>query len=94
VDLDKAFDRVPREVIRWALRKKGVNENLVEAVMRLYDGARTKVRVGNGLSEAFGVKVGLHQGSCSVSAVVYYCNAACGGVMEGLLYEILYADDL
>jgi hypothetical protein len=95
VDLEKAFDRVPREVIRWALRKKGVNENLVEAVMRLYIGARTKVRVGNGLSEAFEVKVGLHQGSVlSPLLFIVVMDAVCGGVMEGLLYEILYADDL
>jgi hypothetical protein len=26
VDLEKAFDCVPRKVIEWALRKKGVNE--------------------------------------------------------------------
>jgi len=26
VDLEKAFDRVPREVIRWAVRKLGVEE--------------------------------------------------------------------
>jgi len=26
VDLEKAFDRVPREVIRWAMRKLGVEE--------------------------------------------------------------------
>jgi len=24
VDLEKAFDRVPREVIKWAMRKLGV----------------------------------------------------------------------
>ena len=39
VDLEKAFDRVPRTVIEWALRKSGVNERLVRAVMRLYVGA-------------------------------------------------------
>ena len=26
VDLEKAFDRVPRKVIRWAMRKLGVEE--------------------------------------------------------------------
>ena len=33
VDLEKAFDRVHREVVRWALRKAGVEEWLVETVM-------------------------------------------------------------
>ena len=33
VDLEKAFDRVPREVTRGALRKAGVEEWLVKAVM-------------------------------------------------------------
>jgi hypothetical protein len=32
VDLEKAFDHVPREMLRWASSKKGVNENMVEAV--------------------------------------------------------------
>jgi len=32
VDLEKAFDRVPREVISWAMRKLGVEEWLVLAV--------------------------------------------------------------
>ena len=39
VDLEKAFERVPREVTRWALRKAGVNEWLVKAVMVMYEGA-------------------------------------------------------
>jgi len=29
VDLEKAFDRVPKEVIRWAMHKLGVEEWLV-----------------------------------------------------------------
>jgi len=28
VDLEKAFDRVPREVIRWAMRKLGVGSHV------------------------------------------------------------------
>ena len=33
VDLEKAFDRVPREVISWAMCKLGVGELLVSAVV-------------------------------------------------------------
>ena len=44
VDLEKAFDRVPREVISWAMCKLGVEEWLVSAVMSMYTGAKTVVR--------------------------------------------------
>ena len=36
VDLEKAFDRVTRKVMKWALRKKSLPEVLVKAVMSLY----------------------------------------------------------
>ena len=34
--------------MEWALRKKGFAEVLVQAVMSLYEGLRTKVRVKSG----------------------------------------------
>ena len=63
VALEKAFEKVPRRVLELAMRKKGLPEILVKAVMSLYEGAETKVRVGLGLLEEFSVKVGVHQGS-------------------------------
>ena len=63
VDLEKAFDRVSKKVIEFALKKKGVEEKLVQTVMRLYEGARTRVRVDSELSEPFAIKVGVHQQS-------------------------------
>ena len=39
--------------------EKGLPEILVKAVMSLYKGAETKVRVGSGQSEEFLVKVGV-----------------------------------
>ena len=41
VDLEKAFDRVPREVIRCSMRQLGVEEWMVSAVMSMYTGANT-----------------------------------------------------
>ena len=54
---------MPRKVIEWALRKKLVPERLVQAVMSMYKGAKTKVHVGGGHSEEFDFGVGVHQGS-------------------------------
>ena len=95
VDLEKAFDRVPRKVMKWALRKKSLPEVLVKAVMSLYEGSRTKVRVGSGFSEEFGVRVGVHQGSV-LSPLIFaiVVDAVSEHAREGLLNEILYADDL
>ena len=61
IDLGKAFDRVPGKVIWWALRKLGVEEWIVRLVQGMYANARS--RVGEGYSEEFEVKVGVHQGS-------------------------------
>ena len=55
VDLEKAFDRVPRKVIWWALRKLGVEEWIVRLVQGMYANARSRVRVGEGYSEEFEV---------------------------------------
>ena len=63
VDLEKAFDRVPRRVVWWAMRKLGVDEWLVKIVQSMYTNARSRVRVNDSLSEEFSVKVGVHQGS-------------------------------
>ena len=62
VDLEKPFDRVPRKVLEWALRKKDISEVLIRSVMSLYDGAKTRVRVDSELSEEFEVKAGMQQG--------------------------------
>ena len=53
VDLDKAFDRVPRKVFEWAMRKKGILEVFVGSVMSLFEGAKTRVRVDSELSDEF-----------------------------------------
>ena len=90
VDVKKAFDRVPREVVRWALRKLGVDEWLIRTVMALYTEACTVVRTDAGLSESFEVKVRLHQGSVLSSAVM---DVVSSKSKSSLPSELLYSDD-
>jgi len=52
VDMEKAFDRVPR--------KKELPEIIVTAVMSQYEGAKMRVRVESGISEEFPVEAGVH----------------------------------
>ena len=44
VDLEKAFDRVPRKVLWWALRSLGVDEWAVRVIQGMYSNARSRVR--------------------------------------------------
>ena len=95
VDLEKAFDRVPRKVLEWAMRKRGIPEVIVRAVMSLYEGAKTKVRVGLELSEEFEVKVGVHQGSMLPPLVfAIMVDVVTESVRNSLSSEMSYTDDL
>ncbi|XP_044184303.1 uncharacterized protein LOC122964639 [Acropora millepora] len=94
VDLEKAFDRVPRRVFQWAMRKRGTPEAMVRAGMSLYEGAKTRVRVGIELSEDFEVKVNVHQGSAlSPLLFVIVVDVIRGSVRSGLMSEMLYGFD-
>ena len=95
VDLEKAFDRVPRKVIWWAQRKLGVDEWIVRLVQGMYSNARSRVRVGEGYSKEFEVKVGVHQGSVlSPLLFIIVLEALSREFRYGVPWEDLYADDL
>ena len=59
VDVEKAFDRVPRSALWWAMRKLGIVEWIVRLVKVTYDGANSRVRVNSCFSERFEVTVGV-----------------------------------
>ena len=95
VDLEKAFDRVPRKVLWWAMRYLGVEEWAVRAVQAMYEGAKSCVRVNGQYSEQFSVKVGVHQGAVlSPLLFIMVLEALSREFRTGAPWELLYADDL
>ena len=95
IDLEKAFDLVPRNVIWWAMRKLGIDEWLVRLVQSMYKDVRSRVRVGDGYSEEFGVGVGVHQDSVlSPLLFIIVLEALYREFRTGCPWELLYADDL
>ncbi|KAI3370830.1 hypothetical protein L3Q82_007356 [Scortum barcoo] len=70
VDLEKAFDRVPRGILWGVLHEYGVRGPLLRAVRSLYDRSRSLVRIAGSKSDLFPVHVGLRQG-CPLSPVLF-----------------------
>ena len=95
VDLEKVFDRVPREVIWWSLRRKGVLLREIKAIMEMYTNIETSVKVEYTRSESFDVIVGVHQGSIlSPLLFVLVMDEVTKDIREGVVKEMLYADDI
>ena len=95
VDLEKAFDRVPRKVLWWALRSLGVEEWAIRIIQGMYANGRSRVRVNDQYSSEFEVGVGVHQGSVlSPLLFILVLEALSREFRSGLPWKLFYADDL
>ena len=95
VDLEKAFDQVPRKVIWWALKRKGVLEREIRAIVKMYNCVETAVRMEDRRSKWFEVKVGVHQGSVlSPLLFAIVLDEITKDLREGIPKKYLYADGL
>jgi len=95
LDLEKAFDRVPHEVIWWALRKHQVSEVYIDWIKMIYRGASSSVRTSVGLSREFPIRVGVHQGS-ALSPLLFttVMDAVTRDLQKPTSWTLLYADDV
>ena len=51
IDLEKAYDRVPRQEVWRCTREKGVPEKYVMIIQDMYEGVRTRVKRSVGLTD-------------------------------------------
>ena len=63
IDLEKAYDRVPKEKLWECLWLAETSECYIKIIQDMYDEATTSVRSAAGLTKEFKVGVGLQQGS-------------------------------
>ena len=95
LDLEKAYDKINRQMIAPILRLYGVPEEIITMVAAMYRTPTTRVRTCFGKTDAFHVNVGLHQGS-ALSALIFiiildYINRRCPSNRGK---KLIYADDI
>ncbi|KAK3508896.1 hypothetical protein QTP70_013717 [Hemibagrus guttatus] len=95
VDLEKAYDRVPREELWYCMRKSGVAKKYVRVVQDMYERSRTVVRCAVGQTEEFKVEVGLHQGSAlSPFLFAIVMDQLSEEVRQESPWTMMFADDI
>ena len=95
IDLEKAYDRVPRQEVWRCMRTKGTPEKYVRLVQDMYEGARTQVKSSVGLTGSIPVRVGLHQGS-ALSPYLFdlIMDVVSQGIRDPSPWCMLFADDI
>ncbi|KAK3559780.1 hypothetical protein QTP86_020729 [Hemibagrus guttatus] len=94
-NLEKAYDRVPREELWYCMRKSGVAEKYVRVVQDMYERSRTVVRCAVGQTEEFNVEVGLHQGSAlSPFLFAIVMDQLSVEVRQESPWTMMFADDI
>ena len=95
IDLEKAYDRVPRSEVWRCMREKGVSEKYVRLVQDMYAEVTSHVNSCVGTTEEFEIRVGLHQGS-ALSPYLFdlIMDIISEGVRRNAPWAMLFADDI
>ena len=95
IDLEKAYDRVPRKELWECLRLAETSECYIRIIQDMYDGATTTVRSAAGLTEEFKVGVGLHQGlALSPFLFAIIIDRLTEDIRKDAPWDMLFADDI
>ena len=95
IDLEKAYDSVPREELWECLRFAETSNCYIRIIKDIHDGATTTVRSATGLTEEFKVGVKLHQGSTlSPFLFAIIMDKLTENIRKDAPWGVLFADDI
>ena len=70
VDLQKAYDSVPRQVLWQVLQKCGVPPTMLSIIRSFHEGMHVEIRVGSTVTDSIKVQNGLRQG-CTIAPTLF-----------------------
>jgi hypothetical protein len=94
IDLE-VYDKVPKNVMWWALQKHKVSSKYIILIKDMYDNVVTSVRTSDGDSNDFSINIGLHQESAlSPYLFALVMDEITRDIQGGILWCMLFADDV
>ena len=95
IDLEKAYDRVPRDMLWRCLEEKGVPVEYMRVIRDTYEGVRTRIRIVIGDTEDFPIDIGQHQGSALRPFLfTIVMDELTRGIQDEVSWCMLFADDI
>jgi hypothetical protein len=95
IDLEKAYDKVPRNVMWWALQKHKVSSKYITLIKDMYDNVVTSVRTSDGDTNDFPITIVLHQRSAlSPYLFALVMDEVARDIQGGIPWCMLFADDV
>jgi hypothetical protein len=94
IDLEKAYDKVPRNVMWWALQKHKVSSKYITLIKDMHDNVVTSVRTSDGDTNDFPINIGLHQGSALSSYLfALVMDEVTRDIQGGVPWYMLFVND-
>ena len=95
IDLEKAYDKIPRNVMWWALEKHKVPAKYITLIKDMYNNVVTSVRTSDVDTDDFPIKIGLHQGSAlSPYLFALVMDEVTRDIQGDIPWCMLFADDV
>jgi Reverse transcriptase (RNA-dependent DNA polymerase) len=95
IDLVKAYDKIPRNIMWWALERKLVSTKYVTLIKDMYTNVVICVRACDGESDIFSIKIELHQGSAlSLYIFTLVMDEITKDIQGDITWCMLFADDV
>jgi hypothetical protein len=93
--LEKAYDKVPRNVMWWALQKHKVPLKYITLIKYMYDNVVTSVQTSDGDTNDFLINIGMHQGlSLSSYLFALVMDEVTIDIQGGIPWCMLFAYDV
>jgi hypothetical protein len=95
IDLEKAYDKVSRNVMWWALQKHKVSSKYITLIKDMYDNVVISVWTSDGDTNDFLINIWLHQGSAlSPYLFALVMDEVTRDIQGGITWCMLFADDV